>query len=188
MADQDQQRPTRGRATVHNLDRARGIDAASRRDSEARLPTDVDPRADGRRDLPEAARRIPGTQLVSALEALTEASTAGRNASFAVLQELRRGRKYREQNPARLELAGAETLGHCEQCGAWLRSFDELVHHQFTLHVEIFAPQNELAFESERCLCSSCSPDAFGEWCREQPESLPLPKIRKGKPKATKGR
>ena len=148
----------------------------------------MDPRADGRRDLPEAARRVPGAQLVSALEALTEASTAGRNASFAVLQELRRGRKYREQNPARLELAGAATLGHCEQCGAWLRSFDELVHHQFEWHVEIFAPEGELAFAPEPCLCSSCSPSTFGEWCREQPEPMPLPKGKPAKPKPRKRR
>lgn len=183
MANQDQQRRRRHGLTVHDGDRAHGVDTESRRDPAPELQADVDPGSDGRRDLPEAARRVPGAQLVSALEALTEASTAGRNASFAVLQELRRGRKYREQNPARLELGGAETLGHCEQCGAWLRSFDELVHHQFALHIEIFAPAGELAFEPERCVCSSCSPGAFSEWCRDQPEPMPLPKGKKGKPK-----
>lgn len=169
---------------VHHGDKADGADAARRRDLAPELPADVHPGAQRGDDLPEAARRVPGAKLVSALEALTEAATIGRNASFAVLGELRRGRKYREKNPPRRELAG-NSIGRCEQCGAWFGSFDELVHHQFDRHVEIFAPVGELAFEAEPCLCSSCSPGAFGEWCRDLPEPMALPKAKRGKPKGS---
>lgn len=117
---------------------------------------------------------------MAALDALTDAATQQRNSNFAVAKELRKGRAYRQENPPR-PIAGAERLGFCEQCEAWLPSFDVLVHHQFTHHAEIFAPLGELAFEAEPCLCSSCSPAAFGTWCRESPENIlgPLPKATK---------
>lgn len=59
-----------------------------------------------------------------------------------------------------------DRLGWCEQCGAWLPSFDDLVHHQFTNHNDIFGEPGELSFSTESCLCLACAPGAFGEYVR----------------------
>lgn len=173
MAHQNRQR-----ADVRKFDPARGADAASRRDPTQDVPGKEHPRADGPADLSEADRRLPAAKLAAALDALTEAAEAQRNATFAVLQELRRGRQYREENPPRPPAIAGTWRGYCEQCGAWYDDDDELLHHQFTAHNEIFREPGELAFEAVPCLCSSCSPGAFGAWCRdaEEAQTGPLPK------------
>lgn len=112
-------------------------------------------------DLSAAAGRAAETELTSALSSLTQTQ-------WAILKELRNGRKYREQNPPALPALG-DRLGLCEQCGAWLETFDDLLHHQFAEHLEIFQEQADLFGEQPRCLCSSCSPAAFREWLDSQP-------------------
>jgi hypothetical protein len=65
------------------------------------------------------------------------------------------------------ELGGS--LGDCEQCGMSLPGFEELVHHQFSTHLELFQDQADLFGDQPTCLCSSCSPGAHRKWLDEQP-------------------
>lgn len=170
----------RRRAEVHELDSARGADAKGRREAAASVSTDADQGADGRDDLPETAGRLaaPGrADTIAALAALTEAAEAQRNATFAVLQELRRGRKYRQENPPPAPTLRGPWHGHCEQCQAWYDDDDELTHHQFAEHNEIFRAAGELAFAPEPCLCMQCNPQAYHDWLQTpEAQTGPLPK------------
>ncbi len=106
---------------------------------------------------PQAARGIPADSLLATLKALEQSA-------WATLKELRAGRKYRKNNPPRLEPIG--DLGHCEACGTSRRTFDDLVHHQFEAHPEIFLEPGELPLEPPPCLCRGCNPDAYRAWAR----------------------
>lgn len=120
------------------------------------LPAGSDRDGNGDPGASEAARRLANSRL------LTEALEGLRNSNFAILKELRNGRKYRKQNPPKLEL-GLEWA--CEQCGTSRRSFDDLVHHQMTEHPETFL-EGELPLGTPPCLCRSCDPAAWIDWQR----------------------
>lgn len=108
-------------------------------------------------DQPQATRGISADSLGATLKAIEQAS-------WATLKELRAGRKYRKNNPPPAEPIA--DLGHCEACGQWRSSFDDLVHHQFHAHPEIFLEPGELPLEAPPCLCRSCNPGAYLEWIR----------------------
>ena len=113
---------------------------------------------------PETAGRLAPDPFIAAIEGLTKQSHAVECSQWAILKELRAGRKYRKDNPPRLEAVG--DMGHCEACGCWLDSFDDLVHHQFHAHPEIFLEPGELPLAAPDCLCRGCNPEAYLAWAR----------------------
>lgn len=126
---------------------------------------------DGRGAPPATAGRVSDAALVTAFEGLTRTQ-------WAILKELRNGAKYRKANPPALPSLGGDRLAWCEQCGAWCTTFDELVHHQFTNHNDIFVEEGTLAFAVEPCMCSRCDPTSYAEFVRGLGK-LPAVKVNK---------
>lgn len=164
MADQDQRvaRHAHDAAAPH-VDPTVGNNGASRgaaaSDAQARDDTGAR-RYDGE---PEANRRVAATALVTAIEGLSTTTGAVEKTQWAILSELRRGRKFREKNPAPLAPLVAEW--ECERCGTSRRSFEELLHHQFEVHTEIFVPDGELMIEPLPCQCRRCvGPESYLAW------------------------
>ena len=125
------------------------IDEARRRAAAPDVQKGDDPRAGQHDHLPavdeQPARPAPDT--VAGLKALERSQ-------WAILKELRLGRKYREANPPKLAFG----LEHeCEQCGTSRATFDDLVHHQFAEHPDVFVEAGELMLETPACMCHRCA-------------------------------
>jgi hypothetical protein len=136
-----------------DADRDRGQAAAeavpTRKDNGARRPAAQ----------PEATGRLPSDPLESVLKQLERSQ-------WALLKELRNGRKFRETHPQKLPSLG-DSLGFCEQCGAWYGDLEDLVHHQFIKHPEIFVEPGELMLETPSCCCLECDRDGWRDFLDE---------------------
>ena len=70
---------------------------------------------------------------------------------WVILKEMRAANKLRAAST--LELPPLVDSWPCEICGAHYHRFDQLVHHQFWKHKEIF---KEGLHERIECLCDFC--------------------------------
>ena len=165
MADQTKARACRGRPAAEHGDKVVDIDAARGRAAAQDVPSGDDRRAVRHDAAPEVPVRIPGTAQEPGSGSLpADAVKALERSQWAILRELRAGRKCREQNPPALPSFGPWS---CEQCGTTRPTFDDLVHHQFAAHPETFAGDGVLVFDAAPCECRQCSgPAAYLDWLR----------------------
>lgn len=163
MADQDAATRRRAEPAADNEHQVVDIDEARRRAADQDVQGGAHRGAVRHDDPPEATDGVPDAAPVTA-DGAEQATKALERTQWAILKELRAGRKYRETNPPRPAfLADNE----CEQCGTSRATFEDLVHHQFTAHPEVFVESGELMLEAPACMCRQCAgPGPYLDWLR----------------------